>query len=80
MMDSRFCVAAGIIALHKHGVFGQLLIKKHGQYCPKNVPANVIDTYFAEKELDKTMTFKQQIDSVDFWFTVQRIGITSQKL
>jgi len=27
-MDSGFCIAAGIIAMHKHGVFGQALIKK----------------------------------------------------
>ncbi len=58
MMDSGFCVAAGIIALHKHGVFWQLLIKKRGKYWPKNVPGNAIDTYKVEKESGKTMAFK----------------------
>ncbi len=66
MMDSGFCVAAGIITLHKHRVFGQLHIKKHGQYWPKSIPGNAIDTYFAEKDLDKMMIFKQQMDSIDF--------------
>ncbi|KAL7474957.1 LOW QUALITY PROTEIN: hypothetical protein ACHAW6_000896 [Cyclotella cf. meneghiniana] len=59
-MDSGFCVAAGIIALHKHGVFGQSLIKKRGRYWPENVPGDTIDT------LGETMTFKQQIGSIDF--------------
>jgi len=27
-MDPGFCIAAGIIAMHKRGVFGQALIKK----------------------------------------------------
>ncbi len=31
-MVSGFCIAADIIAMHKHGVFGQALIKKCGQY------------------------------------------------
>lgn len=47
-------------------MFRQLLIKKCGQYWPKNVPGDTIDTYFVEKELGETMTFKQQIDGIDF--------------
>jgi len=38
MMDSGFCVAAGILALHDVGVYGQSLIKKCGHFgqsmCP----------------------------------------------
>ncbi len=30
IMDSGFCVAAGILALHDFGVYGQSLIKKRG--------------------------------------------------
>ncbi|KAL7460891.1 hypothetical protein ACHAXS_001327, partial [Conticribra weissflogii] len=65
-MDSGFCDAAGIIAMHKHGVFGQALIKKHSQYWPKYVPGNEIDNYFEGKELGETMTNKQEVDGVKF--------------
>ena len=38
-MDSGFCVTAGILAMHDHGVFGQALIKKRGRYWPKGFRA-----------------------------------------
>ncbi len=57
MMDSTFFVAAGIIAIHKHGVFGQVLIKKCEQYWPCHVPGNKIDNHFTAKELGLTMSY-----------------------
>ncbi len=42
-MNSRFCVAAGISALHDVGYIGQVLIKKQGKFSPKHVPGNLID-------------------------------------
>ncbi|KAL7461168.1 hypothetical protein ACHAXS_001596 [Conticribra weissflogii] len=44
-MDSGFCVAAGILALHHFGVYGQALIKKRGWYWPKHVPGDEIEDY-----------------------------------
>ncbi|KAL7460318.1 hypothetical protein ACHAXS_001694, partial [Conticribra weissflogii] len=65
-MDSGFCVAAGIIEMHKRGVFGQALIKKRSRYWPKYVPGNEIDNYFAGKELGETMSYEQEVDGVKF--------------
>ncbi len=66
MMDSCFCIAAGIIAMHKRCVFGQALIKKCQQYWPHHVLCNKIDNYFSEKELGLTMTYWQEIGGIDF--------------
>ena len=57
-MDIGFCILVGIIAMHKFGVYGQSLIKKLS-YWPKNVPGDAIDSYFANKELGSTKTFRQ---------------------
>ncbi len=50
MGDSDFCIADGVIALHKKGVHGQFLIKKQ-KYWPKFVPGNQIDEYMSSKPL-----------------------------
>ncbi len=65
-IDSGFCITVGIIAMHKHGVFGQAPIKKHRQYWRCHVPGNEIDNYFAEKELSSTMIYWQEITDIDF--------------
>ncbi len=65
-MDSGFCVAAGIIKMHKREVFGQALIKKRGRYWPKYVPGDEIDNYFAGKELGETMSYEQEVDGIKF--------------
>ena len=36
-MKSGFCVTVGILHLHKHGVYWQLLVKKR-KYWPKGCP------------------------------------------
>ncbi len=64
-IDSGFCVTAGIIAMHKHGVFGQMLIKKHRQNWPHHVPGNEIGNYFVEKELGSTTSYQQEIDGIN---------------
>ena len=43
--DSGFCVAEGVTALHKKGVYGQFLIKKR-RYWPKHVPGDFIDAHW----------------------------------
>ncbi|KAL7447697.1 LOW QUALITY PROTEIN: hypothetical protein ACHAXS_000075 [Conticribra weissflogii] len=48
-MDSGFCVAAGILALHDVGVFA--LINKQGKFWPKHVPWNQIDEYMKDKPI-----------------------------
>jgi len=65
-INSGFCVAVGIIEMHKRGVFGQALIKKRGRYWPKYVPGDEIDNYFAGKELGETMLHEQEVDGVKF--------------
>ena len=50
MMNSIFCVANGIVALSKKGVYVGSLIKKRC-YWPKSVPGDLIDRNFADKEV-----------------------------
>ncbi len=66
-MDSGFCVTAGILAMHDHGVFGQALIKKRGRYWPTHVPGDQIKNYFADMEIGDTNTLKQVINSKNFF-------------
>ena len=51
--------------MHNFGVYGQSLIKKR-RYCPKNVPGDAIDSYFANKELGSAKTFRQVFDGNPF--------------
>ncbi len=66
-MDSGFCVAAGILALHDVGVYGQSLIKKRGRFWPKHVPGQFIDDRMKDKE-----TYKQTIGGKDFLVHCQK--------
>ena len=66
-MDSGFCVTAGILAMHDHGVYGQALIKKRGRYWPRHVPGDAIEEHFAEKEIGDVDCLKQTIDGKDFF-------------
>ena len=66
-MDSGFCVTAGILAMHDHGVFGQALIKKRGRYWPTHVPGDQIENYFADMEIGDTDTLKQVINGKNFF-------------
>jgi hypothetical protein len=63
--DSGFCIALGVIALHKKGVWGQFLIKKR-KYWPRFVPGDYIDEYMRLKPLGYTETFVQVIEGISF--------------
>ena len=65
-MDSGFCVATGIIALHKRGAYGQSLIKKQGKYWPKHVPGSVLELEFLDSELGVAKTYVQTIEDTKF--------------
>ena len=65
-MDSGFCVTAGILAMHDHGMFGQALIKKRGRYWPVHVPGDQIDEHFANLSIGDVDTLKQSIDNKNF--------------
>ena len=67
MMDSGFCVTAGILAMNDHGVYGQALIKKCGRYWPVHVPGDQIDKHFANMVIGDMDTLKQTIDGKDFF-------------
>ncbi len=71
-IDSGFYIAAGIIKMHKSGVFGQVLIKKCGQYSPCHIPGNEIDNYFLDKDLGSTMSHWQEIDSINFFNSLHK--------
>ena len=71
-MDSGFCVAAGILALHHVGVYGQALIKKRGRFWPKHVPGQMIEEALKDKDLGHATTFKQSIDGKDFFVHCQK--------
>ena len=65
-MDSGFCVTAGILAMHDHGVFGQALIKKQGWYWPAHVPGDQIDDHFSNISIGDSDTLKHAIDGKYF--------------
>ncbi len=65
-MGSGFCMMTLILALHRHGVFSQALIKKQGQYWLRSVPGNNIDIYFKGKELGETMFLEKEIKGIKF--------------
>ena len=50
-MDNGFCVTAGILAMHDHGVYGQALIKKRGKCWPRHVPGDQIEQHFSAMEI-----------------------------
>jgi hypothetical protein len=64
-MDSGFCVGAGILAMHKVGVYGAALIKKR-RYWPRLVPGDQIDAYFKDKGLGVADTLEQDIEGTKF--------------
>ena len=64
-MDSGFCVTAGILHMHDHGVYGQSLIKKR-KYWPKGVPGDQIDKYFEGKPLGFVKTLRQDMEGIPF--------------
>ena len=70
--DSGFCVAAGILALHGHGVYDQALIKKHGRYWPKHILEDAINDFFVAKVMGGSMTIKQIIDDKEFLVHCQK--------
>ena len=62
-MDSGFCVSKGIVEMYeKLGVFGQALIKKHGENWPKGVPGDLIDEHFADKPIGYCETLHVEIE------------------
>ena len=71
-MDSGFCVTAGILAMHDHGVFGQALIKKRGRYWPVHVPGDDFDAHFATMEIGNVNTLKQVIEGKSFLVHCQK--------
>jgi hypothetical protein len=64
--DCRFCVMAGVVALHSHGIFGQFLIKKH-RYWPQKVPRDQIDTHMLRKGLGDVELFDQNLGGTPFY-------------
>ena len=71
-MDSGFCVSAGILAMHAHGVYGQALIKKRGRYWPRGVPGAFIDNHFRNKGIGEKETLVQNIDGINFLIHCQK--------
>jgi len=71
IMNSRFCVTAGILALHDVGVFGQALIKKYGNFWPQHVPGQQIDDYMRDKPLGYAATLKQIVEGKEFMIHCQ---------
>ena len=55
---SGFCVTVGILHLHEHGVYGQLLIKKQ-KYWTKGCPGAQIDSYMEGKTLGFIKNLRQ---------------------
>ncbi len=65
-MDSGFCVAAGIIEMHKRGVFGQALIKKRGRYWPKYVLAMKSIIFSREKNWVRLCHMSKRLTASNF--------------
>ena len=79
-LNSGFCVAKGIVELHKCGVYGQALIKKQGRYWPHSVPGDLTDGYFGDKDIGTRMTYKQVIEGIDFFIHCQKGNGCHQKI
>jgi len=71
IMDSGFSVAAGMVAMHKHGVYASALSKKR-KYHPRYVPGDQIDEYFKDKELGYAETLAQDLEGVKFLVHCQK--------
>ena len=65
ILDSGFCVLAGLIALRKVGVFAGALIKKR-RYWPKHVPGDMIDDYFKDKDVGEVDSLKGILDNIHY--------------
>ncbi|KAL7460519.1 hypothetical protein ACHAXS_000963, partial [Conticribra weissflogii] len=59
IIDRRFCVTVGILAMHDVGVFGQALIKKRARFWPKPIPSNHVEEFMKDHLLN-ARTVKQQ--------------------
>ena len=58
IMDSGFCVTKGLVDLHKKGVLGAALIKKH-RYWSANIKGDTTDAHFSSKEVGNVDAAKQ---------------------
>lgn len=65
ILDSGFCVLAGIILLAKYGVFASTVIKKRC-YWPKHIKSDEIKAYFANKEIGTFNALPGTLDGVPF--------------
>ncbi len=79
-MDSGFCVTAGILALHDHGVYGQSLVKKRGRNWPKGVPGDAIDAHFEGKDLGHSDCYVQEMEGKKFLVHCHREDKYVQKI
>ena len=69
---SSFCIAKGIVELHKVGVCGQALIKKHGMYSPVHVPGDHINNHFKDKEIGAVESLKSVVNGEHFYIHCQK--------
>ena len=58
-----FCVTVGVLHLHEHGMYGELLIKKRN-YWPKEFPRAHIDSYMEGKPLGFVKNMRQDMGGV----------------
>lgn len=65
-MDCGFCVATGIIALYKRGVYKQSLINKQGNYWLKNALGAVLVLEFLDSELRAAKSYVGTIEDTKF--------------
>jgi Transposase IS4 len=65
VLDSGFCVLAGIIALRQMGVYASAMIKKR-RYWPKNVPGDDIQAHFAGRGVGAVDALDGTMNGVKF--------------
>eukprot|EP00804_Cyclotella_cryptica_P026432 CCRYP_008103-RA/>CCRYP_008103-RA protein AED:0.33 eAED:0.33 QI:0/0/0/1/0/0/2/0/223 len=63
---SRFCVSAGILALHDKGVYEHSLIEKRWRYWPRGVRGDDINNHFEPKAVSEFDCYQQEIDGKKF--------------
>ena len=64
-MESGSCEKVVILHLHKHSVYGQLLIKKR-KYWLKGCPGAYIDSYMEDRPLGFVKTLRQDMGGGTF--------------
>lgn len=80
ILDSGFCVLKRLVELHRCGLFGCALIKKH-QYWPTHVLGDDIDWQMLERAVGETDTIQDSLEGMQYNIWVMKdVGYTMKMM